>query len=49
MLVDYVDLEAESPEAAMAAAEAMCRKILANPITEDFEVSLLAETEGAAS
>ncbi|HSM60766.1 MAG TPA: phosphoribosylformylglycinamidine synthase subunit PurS [Longimicrobiales bacterium] len=45
----YVDLEAESPEAAMAAAEAMCRKILANPITEDFEVSLLAETEGAAS
>lgn len=45
----YVDLEAESSEAAMAAAEAMCRKILANPVTEDFEVSLLAETEGAAS
>lgn len=45
----YVDLEAESSEAATAAAEAMCRKILANPVTEDFEVSLLAETEGAAS
>ena len=39
----YVDLEAASAEAAMEAAEAMCRKILANPVTEDFEVSLMEE------
>ena len=45
----YVDLEAASPEAAVEAAEAMCRKILANPVTENFEVSLLAQTEGGAS
>jgi phosphoribosylformylglycinamidine synthase len=44
----YVDLEAPSESAAVAAAEAMCRKILANPVTEDFEVSLVGETEGAA-
>lgn len=45
----YVDLEAASPEAAVEAAEAMCRKILANPVTENFEVSLVGEAEGAAS
>jgi phosphoribosylformylglycinamidine synthase len=45
----YVDLEAASGSAAVAAAEAMCRKILANPVTEDFEVSLATERVGAAS
>ena len=45
----YVDLEAASPEAALEAAEAMCRKLLANPVTENYEVSLVGETEGAAS
>jgi len=45
----YVDLEAASAEAAVEAAEAMCRKILANPVTENFEVSLVGETEGATS
>lgn len=43
----YIDLEADSPEAARAAVEEMCRKLLANPVTEDFEVSL--EQEAAAS
>ena len=27
--------------------EAMCRKILANPVTEDFSVSVVPELEGA--
>ena len=45
----YMDLEAESGERAVEVAEAMCRKLLANPVTEDFEVSLVGELEGAAS
>ncbi len=45
----YVDLEAASAQAAVQAAEAMCRKILANPVTENYEVDLVGETEGAAS
>lgn len=45
----YIDLEAESEEAATEAATAMCRKILANPVTEDFQVSLADELEAAPS
>lgn len=45
----YVELEAASEEAAMEAAEAMCRKLLANPVTENFEVDLIGQTEGAPS
>jgi len=45
----YVDIEAASGDAAVEAAEAMCRKLLANPVTENFEVSLMGEVEGAAS
>ena len=45
----YVDMEAASESEAVEAAEAMCRKILANPVTEDFEVAVVGETEGAAS
>ena len=47
--VIYVDLD--SSDAAVTEAEAMCRKILANPVTEDFEISLVAEgqAEGVAS
>jgi phosphoribosylformylglycinamidine synthase PurS subunit len=41
--VIYIDMEAESEDAATEAATAMCRKILANPVTEDFQVSLAAE------
>jgi phosphoribosylformylglycinamidine synthase len=31
-------LLADSPEAARSAAEEMCRKLLANPVTEDFDI-----------
>ncbi|MGD8320969.1 MAG: phosphoribosylformylglycinamidine synthase subunit PurS [Gemmatimonadota bacterium] len=44
----YVELDAASPDAAVEAAEAMCRKLLANPVTEDFQVALVEATEGAA-
>ena len=39
----YLDLVADDADAAMEAAEAMCRKLLANPVTETFEVSLVEE------
>jgi phosphoribosylformylglycinamidine synthase subunit PurS len=45
----YVDMEADSESAALDAVEAMCRKLLANPVTEDFEVSLVSELEGAGA
>lgn len=45
----YVDMEAADADAAVAAAEAMCRKILANPVTENFEVSLVGTREGGTS
>ena len=44
--VVYLDMDAESEDAAREAAEAMCRKFLANPVTEDFEVAVV---EGAAA
>ena len=44
----YMDLEASSEDEAREAAEAMCRKFLANPVTEDFDVAVVAG-EGAAS
>ena len=43
----YLDLVAENAGAALDAAEAMCRKLLANPVTETFEVSLVEELAGA--
>jgi phosphoribosylformylglycinamidine synthase len=45
--VIYMELDADSAEEAVKAAEAMCRKLLANPVTEDFAVSLAGELEGA--
>jgi phosphoribosylformylglycinamidine synthase subunit PurS len=33
-------LQAASEAAAQQSAEAMCRKLLANPVTEDFEIVL---------
>ncbi|MDX1390094.1 MAG: phosphoribosylformylglycinamidine synthase subunit PurS [Acidobacteriota bacterium] len=45
----YLDLEAETDEAAVAAAEAMCRKLLANPVTEDYAVSVVGELERAGA
>lgn len=34
----HLELEADSEEAARAQATAMCEKLLANPVTEDFEI-----------
>lgn len=47
--VIYMELEADSADAAVEAAEAMCRKLLANPVTEDYAVTLAGELEGARS
>jgi phosphoribosylformylglycinamidine synthase len=38
-LID-LELEASSPEAARAQAEDMCRRLLANPLIESFEVDV---------
>lgn len=45
----YVDMTADSADAAVQAVDAMCRKLLANPVTEDYEVSMVGELEGAGS
>jgi phosphoribosylformylglycinamidine synthase len=37
-----LDMEAEGPEAARQQVEDMCRKLLANPITEDYELKVAA-------
>lgn len=42
--VVYLDMDAASEDEAREAAEAMCRKFLANPVTEDYEVAVV---EGA--
>jgi len=34
-----VETEAETAEAARARIVAMCEKLLANPVTEDFEIA----------
>jgi phosphoribosylformylglycinamidine synthase PurS subunit len=34
----HIELDAEDEEAARATAEEMCRKLLANPVTEDYRV-----------
>jgi phosphoribosylformylglycinamidine synthase len=43
----YLDLEADSESDALERARAMCRKLLANPVTEDFEVAP-ASLDGSA-
>ncbi len=45
----YLDVEAASEAAAIEAAEAMCRRLLANPVTEDFEVSTGGALQEAGS
>ncbi len=39
-----VEADAESADAARAAAKAMCEKLLANPVTEDFEIAAVERT-----
>ena len=34
----HLEIEAESEDAARAEATTMCEKLLANPVTEDFEI-----------
>jgi phosphoribosylformylglycinamidine synthase subunit PurS len=35
-----IDIEAASPEGAIELGREMCRKLLANPVTEDFDIVL---------
>ncbi len=35
-----LSLDAPDPQAARRQAEVMCRKLLANPVTEEFDISL---------
>jgi phosphoribosylformylglycinamidine (FGAM) synthase PurS component len=44
----YIDLDAPSAQAAIDAAQAMCRRILADPILEDFDIFPAGEEIGAA-
>ena len=41
----YVNVEAASNEEAREGAEAMCRRLLANPVTEDFEIDVREAAE----
>lgn len=41
-----LEIEASSAEGAREAAESMCRKLLANPVTEEFTVEVLGEAGG---
>lgn len=38
--VIYLDVEADSEDDAREQADAMCRKVLANPVTEDYEIQV---------
>ncbi len=45
----YLDIRAPSRQEAIGLAESACRKLLANPVTEDFRVSARAmEAETSA-
>lgn len=41
-----LDIDADSEEAAVEATNEMCRKLLANPVTEDFEIEYMGPSEG---
>ncbi len=41
----YLDLEASSADEARERAKAMCERLLANPVTEDFEIDVQEATE----
>lgn len=45
----HIDVDASSDAEATEKVEAMCRKLLANPVTEDYEVSVVGTLEGAGS
>lgn len=39
-----IETDAASADAARAAAKAMCEKLLANPVTEDFEIAAVEQS-----
>ena len=41
----YLNIEAASREDAREGAEAMCKRLLANPVTEDFEIDVREAVE----
>ncbi len=41
----YLHVEAASSEDAREGAEAMCKRLLANPVTEDFEIDVREAVE----
>ena len=43
-----LDMEADSPEEAVKIADEMCRRLLANPVTEDYEIGTPETMEGAS-
>ena len=43
-----VDLDAASEDAALEAGRLMCRRLLANPVTEDYDVRLRESAAAAA-
>ena len=45
----YLDVEAASAEEARDGGDAMCRRLLANPVTEDFEIDVQEAAEEAVS
>jgi len=45
----HLDVDAASEAEAIEKADSMCRKLLANPVTEDYRVSVLGALGGTAS
>ena len=43
-----LEIEAASESDARARVDEMCRKLLANPVTEDYQVTLLGQAKGPA-
>lgn len=39
--VIYLDVDADGESQARKKADAMCRKVLANPVTEDYEIQVV--------
>ena len=42
-----MELVADSPESALDMATSMCERLLANPVTEDFQIQILEENENS--
>jgi phosphoribosylformylglycinamidine synthase len=41
-----LDLTADHAEAAVERGREMCRKLLANPVTEDFDITVVSQANG---